>query len=60
LVRITAARWQNGASVSGHAWHEIQPMGFDLRFKRLWEFYMYYCEAGFRSGHINVRQVVYS
>ncbi len=42
------------------AWDEIQPMGFDLRFKRLWEFYMYYCEAGFRSGHINVRQVVYS
>ena len=43
-----------------NAWDEIQPMGFDLRFKRLWEFYMYYCEAGFRSGHINVRQVVYS
>ena len=43
-----------------NAWEEIQPMGFDLRFKRLWEFYMYYCEAGFRSGHINVRQVVYS
>ena len=42
------------------AWEEIRPMGFDLRFKRLWEFYMYYCEAGFRSGHINVRQVVYS
>ncbi|MCY0153601.1 cyclopropane-fatty-acyl-phospholipid synthase family protein [Hoeflea alexandrii] len=43
-----------------NAWDEIQPMGFDLRFRRLWEFYMYYCEAGFRSGHINVRQVVYS
>jgi cyclopropane-fatty-acyl-phospholipid synthase len=42
------------------AWDEVQPMGFDLRFKRLWEFYMYYCEAGFRSGHINVRHVVYS
>ncbi|AKI00460.1 methyltransferase, cyclopropane fatty acid synthase [Hoeflea sp. IMCC20628] len=41
-------------------WDEIQPMGFDARFKRLWEFYMYYCEAGFRFGHINVRQVVYS
>ncbi|SOE08414.1 cyclopropane-fatty-acyl-phospholipid synthase [Hoeflea halophila] len=41
------------------AWEEIQPMGFDQRFKRLWEFYMHYCEAGFRSGHINVRQVVY-
>jgi cyclopropane-fatty-acyl-phospholipid synthase len=59
-VRTTAALWRNGASASGHAWEEIQPMGFDLRFKRLWEFYMYYCEAGFRSGHINVRQVVYS
>ncbi|WP_417413250.1 class I SAM-dependent methyltransferase [Hoeflea sp.] len=43
-----------------NVWDEVQPMGFDLRFKRLWEFYMYYCEAGFRSGHINVRQVVYS
>lgn len=43
-----------------NAWKDIQPMGFDLRFKRLWEFYMYYCEAGFRSGHINVRQVIYS
>ena len=43
-----------------NSWSEVQPMGFDLRFKRLWEFYMYYCEAGFRSGHINVRQVVYS
>lgn len=42
------------------AWKQIEPMGFDNRFKRLWEFYMYYCEAGFRSGHINVRQVIYS
>ncbi|MDP2148012.1 MAG: cyclopropane-fatty-acyl-phospholipid synthase family protein [Parvibaculum sp.] len=43
-----------------NVWDDVQPMGFDLRFKRLWEFYMYYCEAGFRSGHINVRQVVYT
>ncbi len=41
------------------AWEQISPLGFDIRFKRLWEFYLYYCEAGFRSGHINVRQVVY-
>ena len=40
-------------------WTEIKPLGFDDRFKRLWEFYLFYCEAGFRSGHINVRQVVY-
>ena len=59
-VRTTAARWPSGASGSGTSGTDIQPMGFDLRFKRLWEFYMYYCEAGFRSGHINVRQVVYN
>jgi cyclopropane-fatty-acyl-phospholipid synthase len=49
-----------GRQLFWEAWEEIQPLGFDTRFKRLWEFYMYYCEAGFRSGHINVRQVVYS
>ncbi len=54
---LTLAEWRQRF---WNAWEEIQPMGFDLRFKRLWEFYMYYCEAGFRSGHINVRQVVYS
>ncbi|MDF1609864.1 cyclopropane-fatty-acyl-phospholipid synthase [Hoeflea sp. YIM 152468] len=53
----TLAEWRQRFR---NVWHEVQPMGFDLRFKRLWEFYMYYCEAGFRSGHINVRQVVYS
>ncbi len=41
------------------AWPAIRPMGFDERFKRLWEFYMHYCEAGFRAENINVRQVVY-
>jgi cyclopropane-fatty-acyl-phospholipid synthase len=41
-------------------WDRLQPMGFDLRFKRLWEFYLFYCEAGFRARNIDVRQVVYS
>lgn len=35
-------------------WYKIQPMGFDERFKRMWEFYLAYCEAGFRTGHIDV------
>ncbi len=38
------------------AWDQIQPMGFDLRFKRMWEFYLAYCEAGFRTGRIDVGQ----
>lgn len=41
-------------------WDIIQQQGFDAKFKRLWEFYLFYCEAGFRAGSINVRQVVYS
>lgn len=41
------------------AWPTIVPLGFDDRFKRLWDFYLYYCEAGFRSEFIDVRQLVY-
>ena len=41
-------------------WDAIRPLGFDERFKRMWEFYLFYCEAGFRAENINVRQVVYS
>jgi cyclopropane-fatty-acyl-phospholipid synthase len=33
------------------------PSGFDDRFVRLWRFYLDYCEAGFRSGNIDVHQV---
>ena len=40
-------------------WDKIEPLGFDLRFRRLWEFYLFYCEAGFRARNIDVRQVVY-
>ncbi|TPW26408.1 SAM-dependent methyltransferase [Pararhizobium mangrovi] len=41
------------------AWSTIRPLGFDERFRRMWEFYLQYCEAGFRARHIDVRQVVY-
>jgi len=39
------------------AWPEIQHQGFDERFRRMWEYYLAYCEAGFRSGNIDVTQV---
>jgi cyclopropane-fatty-acyl-phospholipid synthase len=41
------------------AWDDIRPMGFDDRFKRMWEFYLHYCEAGFQEEFIDVRQLVY-
>jgi cyclopropane-fatty-acyl-phospholipid synthase len=39
------------------AWPEIQPLGFDERFRRMWEYYLAYCEAGFRAGQIDVTQL---
>ena len=33
------------------------PAGFDEKFTRLWQFYLMYCEGGFRGGGINVAQV---
>ena len=41
------------------AWPTIKPLGFDERFKRMWEFYFHYCEAGFKRDTIDVRQIVY-
>lgn len=37
-------------------WHEIEPLGFDIRFKRMWQYYLHYCAAGFRAERINVGQ----
>ena len=38
------------------AWDNITPLGFDETFKRMWEFYLSYCEAGFKSRNINLIQ----
>jgi cyclopropane-fatty-acyl-phospholipid synthase len=38
------------------AWPEIEAGGFDNRFRRLWQFYLAYCEAGFRAGATDVYQ----
>ncbi|HRD67859.1 MAG TPA: cyclopropane-fatty-acyl-phospholipid synthase family protein [Candidatus Competibacter sp.] len=34
----------------------IAALGFDERFRRLWQFYLAYCEAGFRTETIDVVQ----
>jgi len=41
----------------GAAWNEIRGLGFDERFRRLWDFYLSYCEAGFQTGRTNVIQL---
>jgi len=37
-------------------WSLIKNQGFDLTFKRMWEFYLSYCEAGFKSKNIDLIQ----
>jgi len=36
------------------AWPQLRDLGFDERFRRLWIYYLVYCEAGFRRGATNV------
>jgi cyclopropane-fatty-acyl-phospholipid synthase len=53
----TLSTWRNNFR---EAWPNLKPLGFDDRFRRLWEYYLSYCEAGFLSGNIDVRQVVFA
>ena len=50
----TLAQW---ATRFEGAWDEISALGFDERFRRLWTFYLRYCEAAFRTERTNVVQL---
>jgi cyclopropane-fatty-acyl-phospholipid synthase len=52
---LTLKEW---ARRFNEAWPRIAPLGFDETFRRLWQFYLAYCEAGFRNGRIDVGQFV--
>lgn len=47
----TLAEWQRRFKA---AWPEIMGLGFPPSFRRLWEYYLAYCEAGFRTGILDV------
>lgn len=36
------------------AWPAIRELGFDERFRRMWHYYLVYCEVGFEQGLIDV------
>ncbi len=38
-------------------WPGVEGLGFDDTFRRMWEFYLAYCEAGFRTGYLDVAQI---
>jgi cyclopropane-fatty-acyl-phospholipid synthase len=50
----TLAQWRERFDA---AWTQIRPLGFDDRFRKLWRFYLAYCEAGFRTERTNVIQL---
>lgn len=50
----TLLEWQDRFQA---AWPALAAQGFDERFKRMWEQYLWYCAAGFRIGTIDVMHV---
>lgn len=49
----TLAEWRQAFEAR---WPEIQQLGFDDKFRRLWRMYLCYCEAGFLAGNVDVVQ----
>jgi cyclopropane-fatty-acyl-phospholipid synthase len=39
------------------AWPAVHALGFDETFRRMWEFYLAYCEAGFAMHYLDVAQI---
>ncbi len=51
----TLRRWRvafNGAE------DEIERLGYDARFRRMWNYYLAYCEIGFKTGCVDLVQTV--
>jgi cyclopropane-fatty-acyl-phospholipid synthase len=50
----TLRRWRQ---VFLESWPAVATLGFDETFRRMWEFYLAYSEAGFASGYLDVAQL---
>ena len=53
----TLAHWHRSFEAQ---WPAVKAQGFDERFRRMWRFYLSYCEAGFVSGDIDVHHYVFA
>ena len=49
----TLQKWRKSFLSS---WEQISRQGFNLSFKNMWDFYLSYCEAGFKSKNIDLLQ----
>ncbi len=50
----TLRRWRHTFLAE---WPSIHAQGFDETFRRMWEFYLAYCEAGFATHYLDVAQI---
>jgi cyclopropane-fatty-acyl-phospholipid synthase len=48
---LTLAEWRRRFHLN---WPRLAALGYDARFRRLWDYYLCYCEAGFREDTIDV------
>ena len=51
---LTLRRWHETFS---QRWGEVQRLGFDERFKRMWEYYLTSCAGAFQGGNCDVTQI---
>ena len=50
----TLRRWHDTFNAR---WHEVQAIGFDERFRRMWNLYLTSCAGAFQGGNCDVTQV---
>ena len=53
----TLRLWGNAFAAESHA---VERLGFDETFRRMWHFYLAYCEAGFAAGYIDDNQLTFA
>ncbi len=53
---VTVAQWRDRFHRNLKT---VRELGFDERFIRMWDYYLCYCEAGFREGRIGLSQFLY-
>jgi cyclopropane-fatty-acyl-phospholipid synthase len=51
---LTLRRWHESFS---ERWGEVKKLGFDERFKRMWDFYLASCAGAFQGGNCDVTQI---
>ena len=52
----TLRRWADNFDAN---WEAINACGYDERFRRLWEYYLCYCEAGFATRYLGDQQILF-